>query len=80
MQPQQPENLSLGRAFLTISADGYVMTNAHVIEGADEVTVKLLDKREFRAKVIGADKRTDVALLKIDANGLPAVRLGTRTR
>jgi serine protease Do len=72
---QQPENRSLGSGFI-ISADGYVMTNAHVIEGADEVNVKLLDKREFRAKVIGADKRTDVALLKIDANGLPAVRLG----
>src|SRR5574343_75884 len=75
MQPQQPENRSLGSGFI-ISADGYVMTNAHVIEGADEVTVKLLDKREFRAKVIGADKRTDVALLKIDASGLPAVKLG----
>lgn len=74
VQPQ-PENRSLGSGFI-ISADGYVMTNAHVIEGADEVTVKLLDKREFRAKVIGADKRTDVALLKIDANGLPAVRMG----
>ena len=73
-QPQQ-ENRSLGSGFI-ISADGYVMTNAHVIEGADEVNVKLLDKREFRAKVIGADKRTDVALLKIEANGLPAVKLG----
>lgn len=72
---QQPENRSLGSGFI-ISGDGYVMTNAHVIEGADEVTVKLLDKREFRAKVIGADKRTDVALLKIEASGLPAVRLG----
>lgn len=72
---QQPENRSLGSGFI-ISPDGYVMTNAHVIEGADEVTVKLLDKREFRAKVIGADKRTDVALLKIEANGLPAVRMG----
>jgi serine protease Do len=72
---QQPENRSLGSGFI-ISADGYVMTNAHVIEGADEVTVKLLDKREFRAKVIGSDKRTDVALLKIEATGLPAVRLG----
>ena len=73
-QPQQ-ENRSLGSGFI-ISPDGYVMTNAHVIDGADEVTVKLLDKREFRAKVIGADKRTDVALLKIDASGLPAVKLG----
>jgi serine protease Do len=75
MQPQQPENRSLGSGFI-ISSDGFVMTNAHVIEGADEVNVKLLDKREFRAKVIGADKRTDVALLKIDASGLPAVKLG----
>lgn len=75
IQPQPPENRSLGSGFI-ISADGFVMTNAHVIEGADEVTVKLLDKREFRAKVIGADKRTDVALLKIEANGLPAVKLG----
>lgn len=73
-QPQQ-ENRSLGSGFI-ITPDGYVMTNAHVIDGADEVTVKLLDKREFRAKVIGADKRTDVALLKIEASGLPAVKLG----
>lgn len=72
---QQPENRSLGSGFI-ISGDGFVMTNAHVIDGADEVTVKLLDKREFRAKVIGADKRTDVALLKIEASGLPAVRMG----
>ncbi len=72
---QQPENRSLGSGFI-ISADGYIMTNAHVIEGADEVTVKLLDKREFRAKVIGADKRTDVALIKIEASGLQSVRLG----
>ena len=72
---QAPENRSLGSGFI-ISADGYVMTNAHVIDGADEVNVKLLDKREFRARVIGADKRTDVALLKIDANSLPVVRLG----
>ena len=77
-QPQ-PENRSLGSGFI-ISPDGYVMTNAHVIEGADEVNVKLLDKREFRAKVIGADKRTDVALLKIDASGLPAVRMGDSTQ
>lgn len=72
---QAPENRSLGSGFI-ISADGYIMTNAHVIEGADEVTVKLLDKREFRAKVIGADKRTDVALIKIEASGLQSVRLG----
>ena len=58
-----------------ISSDGYILTNAHVVEGADEVTVRLTDKREFKAKTIGTDKRTDVALIKIEANGLPAVKL-----
>jgi len=73
--PRQFEHHSLGSGFI-VGADGYVLTNAHVVDGADEVVVKLTDKREFRAKVLGADKRTDVALLKIDANGLPTVRLG----
>ena len=67
----QPQ--SLGSGFI-ISADGYILTNAHVIDAAEEVTVKLTDKREFKAKVIGADKRTDVALIKIEAAGLPTVR------
>ncbi|MDP3439374.1 MAG: Do family serine endopeptidase, partial [Azonexus sp.] len=58
-----------------ISNDGYLLTNAHVVEGADEVTVRLTDKREFKAKIIGSDKRTDVALIKIEASGLPAVKL-----
>ena len=66
---------SLGSGFI-ISSDGYVLTNAHVINEADEVIVKLADKREFKAKIIGADKRTDVALLKIDATGLPKVMIG----
>ncbi|MBS1219041.1 MAG: peptidase Do family protein, partial [Proteobacteria bacterium] len=57
---------SLGSGFI-ISADGYILTNAHVIDSAEEVTVRLTDKREFKAKVIGADRRTDVALIKIDA-------------
>ena len=69
----QPQ--SLGSGFI-ISADGYILTNAHVIDAAEEVAVKLTDKREFKAKVIGADKRTDVALIKIDATGLPTVRFG----
>lgn len=73
--PRDFEHKSLGSGFI-LSADGYVMTNAHVVDSADEVVVKLTDKREFKAKVIGADKRTDVALLKIEANGLPTVRLG----
>ena len=65
----------VGSGFI-LNADGYVMTNAHVIEGADEVIVTLADKREFKAKTIGADKRSDVALVKIDASGLPTVRIG----
>jgi serine protease Do len=69
------ESRSLGSGFV-ISQDGYVLTNAHVVDGADEITVKFTDKREFKAKVIGADRRTDIALIKIDANGLPAVRFG----
>jgi len=69
------ENKSLGSGFI-INGDGYILTNAHVVDGADEVTVRLTDKREFKAKIIGTDKRTDVALLKIDANGLPVVKLG----
>ena len=69
----QPQ--SLGSGFI-ISADGYILTNAHVIDAAEEVTVKLTDKREFKAKVIGADKRTDVALIKIESTGLPTVRFG----
>jgi serine protease Do len=75
----RPESRSLGSGFI-ISADGYILTNAHVIDSADEITVKLTDKREFKAKVIGADKRTDVALIKIEAAGLPSVRLGDPAR
>ena len=71
----EPDSRSLGSGFI-ISADGYVLTNAHVVEGADEIIVKLTDKREFAARLIGADPRTDVALLKIDASGLPRVTLG----
>ncbi|HXE40353.1 MAG TPA: trypsin-like peptidase domain-containing protein, partial [Azonexus sp.] len=72
--PRDFENKSLGSGFI-ISNDGYILTNAHVVDSADEVTVRLTDKREFKAKTIGADKRTDVALIKIEASGLPAVRL-----
>src|SRR5216684_6785296 len=73
------ESRSLGSGFI-ISHDGYILTNAHVVEGADEINVKFTDKREFKAKVIGADKRTDVALIKIEASGLPAVRFGDPAR
>ncbi len=73
--PREFQNNSLGSGFI-ISADGYILTNAHVVETADEITVKLNDKREFKAKVIGSDKRTDIALIKIDASGLQAVKFG----
>lgn len=66
---------SLGSGFL-ITEDGYILTNAHVVSEMDQATVKLLDKREFNAKVIGVDRRTDVALIKIDAQGLPRVTIG----
>ena len=59
-----------------VSSDGYILTNNHVVEGAEQVTVRLLDRREFKAKVIGTDPNTDVAVLKIDAKGLPPVALG----
>jgi len=74
-RPRDFEQQSTGSGFI-LSADGYVLTNAHVVDDASEVSVKLTDKREFKAKVIGTDKRTDVALLKIDATGLPKVTIG----
>lgn len=74
--PQQDyKTQSLGSGFI-ISSDGYILTNAHVVNEADEVIVKLTDKREFKAKIIGFDKRTDVALVKIEASNLPKVTLG----
>jgi serine protease Do len=69
----------VGSGFI-ISADGYVMTNAHVIDSADTIYVTLTDKREFRAKLIGEDDRTDVALLKIQATNLPAITIGDSTK
>ncbi len=77
--PQEFKNRSLGSGFI-VSADGHILTNAHVVDGADEVLVKLTDKREFKAKVLGADKRTDVALIKIEASNLPVAKLGDSAR
>ncbi|HVI58428.1 MAG TPA: DegQ family serine endoprotease [Luteimonas sp.] len=74
-QGPQPRGESMGSGFI-ISTDGYVLTNHHVIDGADEVKVKLSDGREFTAKVVGSDEQSDVALLKIAAKGLPALRIG----
>ncbi len=70
-----PRGVSQGSGFL-ISADGYVLTNHHVVDGADEVTVKLSDRRSFKAKVIGSDQQSDVAVLKIASSGLPFLRVG----
>jgi serine protease Do len=76
---QQPDSEPQQRGFASgfiVSADGYILTNAHVIDGAEEVIVTLADKREFKAKTIGIDKRSDVALVKIEATALPTVRIG----
>jgi serine protease Do len=70
-----PRGVSMGSGFI-ISPDGYVLTNRHVVDGADSVTVKLTDRREFKARVVGSDEQSDVALLKIDASNLPTVRIG----
>ncbi len=78
--PQEQERpTGVGSGFV-LSQDGFIMTNAHVVDGADELLVTLPDKREFKARVIGADKRTDVAVVKIDALDLPAVRIGDASR
>jgi serine protease Do len=74
-----PPARGIGSGFI-VSSDGYVLTNAHVVDDASEVTVKLTDRREFVAKVIGADKRSDVALIKIAATGLPTVHFGDSSR
>ena len=73
--PRDLRRQSGGSGFI-ISGDGLIVTNSHVVEDADEVLVKLTDKREFKAKVIGSDKRSDVAIIKIEASGLPAVKIG----
>jgi serine protease Do len=75
----EPQTRGVGSGFI-LSADGYVMTNAHVVDGADEVFVTLTDSRELKAKIIGADKRSDVALVKIEASGLPVVRIADLSR
>ena len=75
-QPREPQRRrGTGSGFI-ISADGYIMTNNHVVEGATKVTVRLLDKRQFEAKVVGRDPQTDIAIIKIDARDLPTATLG----
>ncbi len=75
-QSQQPQLVKgLGSGFI-VSSDGLILTNAHVVDNATEVTVKLTDRREFKAKVLGSDPQTDIAVIRIDAKDLPTVRLG----
>ncbi len=77
--PEEQQPRGVGSGFV-LSPDGLIMTNAHVVDGADEVLVTLTDKREFKAKIIGADKRSDIALVKIEATGLAAVKVGDVSR
>ena len=80
-EPQQPgpraplRPFGLGSGFI-VSPDGFIVTNAHVVENAEEITVRLTDKRELKARVIGADTRSDVAVIKVDAANLPTVKIG----
>jgi serine protease Do len=71
-----PESRSLGSGFI-ISPDGFLLTNAHVVDGADEIIVRTSDRREFVATLVGTDKRSDIALIKIEGEGLPAVKIGS---
>lgn len=73
----RPRGISQGTGFL-ISDDGYVLTNHHVVEGAETVTVQLADRREFKARVVGSDEQSDVALLKVEGKGLPALRTSAK--
>lgn len=77
--PEEAQPRGVGSGFI-LSSDGFIMTNAHVVDGADEVMVTLTDKREFKARIVGADKRTDVAVVKIQATGLPAIKVGDVSR
>ena len=74
--PQQPQDRQAGGSGFIISEDGYVLTNRHVIFGADEITVKLIDKSEYKAELIGEDEASDIALLKVDASNLPVLKIG----
>ena len=77
MQPNHPAVPMMGEGSgFIVNADGLILTNAHVVDDAQKVTVKLTDRREFEAKVIGSDAKSDVAVLKIDAHDLPVVKLG----
>lgn len=74
-QAQEPEQRGTGSGFI-ISSDGLILTNHHVVNGADEITVRLTDKREFKGRVLGSDEKTDIAVVKIDAKDLPVLKMG----
>jgi serine protease Do len=76
---EEPQQRGVGSGFI-LSADGFIMTNAHVVDGAEEVIVTLTDKRELKARIVGCDKRTDVAVVKVDTSGLPFVKIGDVNR
>jgi serine protease Do len=79
-QPQEEgQPRGVGSGFI-LTADGFIMTNAHVVDGADQVLVTLPDKREFKARIVGVDKRSDVAVVKVEATGLPVVKIGDVNR
>jgi serine protease Do len=84
-RPNRPQNQEeeqprgVGSGFI-LTADGFIMTNAHVVDGADQVLVTLPDKREFKARIVGVDKRSDVAVVKVEATGLPVVKIGDVNR
>lgn len=78
-QEEIPEQRGTGSGFI-ISKDGMILTNAHVVEGADRIVVRLTDKREFQGKVLGTDKQTDIAVVKIEANDLPVLRIGDSSK
>lgn len=77
--PQQEIERGVGSGFI-IDSNGFILTNAHVVEGANSITVTMTDKREFKAKLLGADKRTDIALIKIEASNLPKIPLGDSSK
>ena len=78
-QPEEDQPRGVGSGFI-LTADGFIMTNAHVVDGADQVLVTLPDKREFKARIVGVDKRSDVAVVKVEATGLPVVKIGDVNR
>src|SRR5207249_954888 len=79
MPPQEPHGGGMGSGVI-VSPDGYIITNNHVVDGANELMVTLTDKREFKAKIIGADPKTDLAVVKINASNLPSVRWGDSSK